>query len=304
MLDRRLIEDTAVRFDAPEGLIEKDWFVTRALGVLAAFDHGDITPVFGGGTSLSKGWGLIQRFSEDIDFKVVIPSSGSTAKDRANRSAYRDNVLTALQKDGFALVGDVLKRNESRFFSADLAYPSQFAAAPGLRPFVRVEMTFDAPALPGVSRPISSLVTQALNKPAEIAAFPCVDPTETAADKLSALAWRVCTRKRDSEKDDPTIIRHLHDLAALAPVVADEAAFKTLFLQVAAADANRGGGDAPSDVRARLALMLEKLETDKLWAKDYEDYVLLVSFAKPDARISFALAFSAVTRLVHRVSAA
>jgi hypothetical protein len=41
------------------------------------------------------------------------------------------------------------------------------------------------------------------------------DPVETAADKLSALAWRVHARDRASPEDDPTIIRHLHDLAAL-----------------------------------------------------------------------------------------
>src|SRR5690242_21934483 len=38
---------------------------------------------------------------------------------------------------------------------------------------------------------------------------------ETAADKLSALAWRVCARDRARPGDDPTIIRHLPDLAAL-----------------------------------------------------------------------------------------
>jgi len=57
------------------GLIEKDWHVTRAIGVLASHDHGTAVPAFGGGTSLSKGWGLIKRFSEDIDFKVACPLS-------------------------------------------------------------------------------------------------------------------------------------------------------------------------------------------------------------------------------------
>ena len=38
----------------------------------------DATPVFSGGTSLSKGWGLIKRFSEDIDFKVAMPAAAGT----------------------------------------------------------------------------------------------------------------------------------------------------------------------------------------------------------------------------------
>src|SRR5208282_2567124 len=48
-----------------ESIIEKDYFVTEALRIIAAV-AGD-KAIFKGGTSLSKGWNLIQRFSEDID---------------------------------------------------------------------------------------------------------------------------------------------------------------------------------------------------------------------------------------------
>lgn len=46
-------------------LIEKDYFVTEALREIARSGRNAI--IFKGGTSLSKGWNLIQRFSEDID---------------------------------------------------------------------------------------------------------------------------------------------------------------------------------------------------------------------------------------------
>lgn len=48
-----------------EQLVEKDYYVTEALRILAE-QAGDKI-IFKGGTSLSKGWNLIQRFSEDID---------------------------------------------------------------------------------------------------------------------------------------------------------------------------------------------------------------------------------------------
>lgn len=47
------------------GIIEKDYYVTEALRVIAATAGEKV--IFKGGTSLSKGWNLIQRFSEDID---------------------------------------------------------------------------------------------------------------------------------------------------------------------------------------------------------------------------------------------
>ena len=46
-------------------IIEKDYYVIEVLRIIAG-TVGDKT-IFKGGTSLSKGWNLIGRFSEDID---------------------------------------------------------------------------------------------------------------------------------------------------------------------------------------------------------------------------------------------
>lgn len=57
-------------------LIEKDYYVTEALRIIAT-TAGDKV-IFKGGTSLSKGWNLIQRFSEDIDI-FLDPAAFPTA---------------------------------------------------------------------------------------------------------------------------------------------------------------------------------------------------------------------------------
>jgi hypothetical protein len=304
VLDRRLVEDIANRLrPGGEGLIEKDWHVVRAIGVLAALDHGDVRPVFSGGTSLSIGWGLIKRFSEDVDFKIAMPSAPSRSKGEAQRKAYRRKVLDALGAAGFELIDKAFVRNENKFFSADLAYKSEFDPAPGLRPHLQIEMTFQTPALPAIERPIRSLVAQAQGKEPEIAAFACIDPVETAADKLSALAWRVCVRERGSEGDDPTIIRHLHDLAALESRAAAATVFAPLVAETTKADTKRGGSQAPAQARARFALMLKKLTTDPLWSREYDEFVHSVSFAKTDEIITFPSAMESVRRLVETAGA-
>jgi hypothetical protein len=48
--------------------IEKDYYITEALRTVQAL-LGDAS-VFKGGTSLSKGWGLVHRFSEDVDIFI------------------------------------------------------------------------------------------------------------------------------------------------------------------------------------------------------------------------------------------
>jgi hypothetical protein len=51
---RRLIEQLADVLGTHPGLVEKDWHVIRALGVLASLDDAGATPVFSGRTSLSR----------------------------------------------------------------------------------------------------------------------------------------------------------------------------------------------------------------------------------------------------------
>jgi hypothetical protein len=53
----------------PSVAIEKDWWVTLALNASFSLSYSK-NIVFKGGTSLSKGWNLIERFSEDIDLAI------------------------------------------------------------------------------------------------------------------------------------------------------------------------------------------------------------------------------------------
>jgi hypothetical protein len=278
-------------------MVEKDWHVVRALRVLSGLQHGQVRPIFSGGTSLSLGWGLIKRFSEDIDFKVIMPAAAT----RTQRRAYREAVVAAMIAQDFQLIGDVSVRDESRFFNADFRYPSQFNVGQGLRPHLRLEMSLEPPALESIARPIQSLVSRGQRQAPEITEFPCVDPIETAADKLSALAWRVCVRQRGGEYDEPTMIRHLHDLAALEQRVTDAPQFKELVQHAALKDSDRGGGQSPKEPAERFAKMLDLLTNDKLWAKDYDEFVQNVSFAADEERISFASALAAVRRLIAKV---
>ncbi len=302
MLDRNLVEAIADDLGAIPSFIEKDWHVVRALGVLALLKDSDVKPVFSGGTSLSKGWGLIRRFSEDIDFKVAMPQAASGAASRNRRRAFRERVLSTLAANEFELVGTPLIGNQSQFFAANLAYPSHFATGQGLRPYLRIEMSFHAPALNPINRPLQSLIAQAQKQPAEVSSFPCIDPIETAADKLSTLAWRVCARERGGADDDPTIIRHLHDLAALEGVIAGAPGFAALAQKTADDDTGRGGEGVLLNPGERFAMMLDLLRSDALWATEYEQFVQSVSYAQPDERITFPAALAATARLVDLVT--
>jgi len=65
-------------------IIEKDYYVTEALRIIAGTSGDKV--IFKGGTSLSKGWNLIERFSEDIDLFLdplaFQPALGANGIDR------------------------------------------------------------------------------------------------------------------------------------------------------------------------------------------------------------------------------
>jgi predicted nucleotidyltransferase component of viral defense system len=64
-----IFTETANEKGLPPSAIEKDWWVTRTLDLVFQTEIGPYT-VFKGGTSLSKAWNLIDRFSEDIDLAL------------------------------------------------------------------------------------------------------------------------------------------------------------------------------------------------------------------------------------------
>jgi hypothetical protein len=76
-------------------LIEKDYYVTETLRIIATTIGDKI--IFKGGTSLSKGWNLIQRFSEDVDIfldpRAFAPVLGKNGINRELK-ALRDAVAT------------------------------------------------------------------------------------------------------------------------------------------------------------------------------------------------------------------
>ena len=57
-------------------LVEKDWHVIRAMQAISQVDSGIFRLVFAGGTCLARAHKLVQRMSEDVDYKVVLRGAG------------------------------------------------------------------------------------------------------------------------------------------------------------------------------------------------------------------------------------
>ena len=178
--------------------VDKDFWVCWALREM--FNLPDIGSriTFKGGTSLSKAWELIERFSEDIDLVVdkdVLGFAREASPDQAPSNKQRRRRLDDLMATCRSWVQDQLKpvleqTMAGRFgtregwrleVDPDMAdgqcllfhYPSAFPAAEAgyVRPVVKIELGARSDDWPAESRTITSYVAQVLPQAIPDAAF-------------------------------------------------------------------------------------------------------------------------------------
>ncbi len=129
--DRRgLFLATANRLGTPLQNVEKDFWVTWVLDMLFnGRDAGEPRLLFKGGTSLSKAYGLISRFSEDIDITVFREDIGQDIEvgDLEGLSGKQQRIrLEAIKQACQAYIQGALKERlnrqiEAAFREADVA---------------------------------------------------------------------------------------------------------------------------------------------------------------------------------------
>lgn len=211
------------QFGLSEQFVEKDYYVTEMLRIIAADLGGKV--MFKGGTSLSKGWGLITRFSEDIDLFInrdsFEPPPGARRLDRIlkdlSTAVSAHPALTWLRDEGVTIGG--LGRSDL------FAYETHFDELPGIRAAVRLEPGVQSGTFPTEIVPITSLVAQYLaeQETAEFAAAEDLQGFEmsllhyrrTFVEKMFAIHGKV-VRLQEDEHPLERDARHYADLYVLA----------------------------------------------------------------------------------------
>lgn len=93
-----LVRNTAADLKLLPELVLKDYWVTATLRVLATTPELQGRIIFKGGTSLSKGWHLIDRFSEDIDILTTGPDFGSPPESGGQRGRFLKTIRDSIPK--------------------------------------------------------------------------------------------------------------------------------------------------------------------------------------------------------------
>ena len=114
---KRVFESVAHSVPLPANALEKDFWVSALLQVLFALPMAK-NFVFKGGTSLSKGWHLIERFSEDIDIAVDRTLLGVTEGDLTKKQIKKLRKASSLfvSERLAPLIDEALQGRELRSF--------------------------------------------------------------------------------------------------------------------------------------------------------------------------------------------
>ena len=283
MSDERLRELLEVQafFGLPSpALVEKDFYVVKALAAIAAIDTAPLRLVFGGGTALSRAHRLVQRMSEDIDLRIV----GDKPPGRGALRRPRDAITQALLTAGFKFdPKDSASRksgNESRYTIYRLPYEPAATGEGALRPTIQIETAVWPLRRPAVERPVISFVAEALRRPPEIASMVCVSILETAADKFVGLTRRAGAELAGLDEPDTTLVRHLHDLHELREHY-DPADVAVLAREVMISDAEAYGNQFPAyrenPMRETLRAV-EGLAADPGYSRRYGEFQRLMVY--------------------------
>lgn len=299
IVDREVIEDISTELGISPSFIEKDFYACKILYELSGFNYKNAKLIFTGGTCLSKGYNFIKRFSEDIDFRILTPIDFNRTRRKELRTAIIDKLKQIEELE--VLEETLLKRNESKFFSFYIRYPKIFDPDNSLRSELKLEFTFEQVLLPVNKRSVQSILGKYIND-FRITELDCISPVEVAANKFSALLWRIDIKNRTEKtaENDGTIMRHLHDLAALENFIMNDDFIKTVYLSFEA-DKGRGGSNKGISLPELAKITLNKLKIEKIYSKEYSEFVDALSYAQEDEIMDFTKALGAFERIVYFV---
>lgn len=290
-----IVNDYSKEFGIAPHFVEKDYYVVKVLSEISKIDYPDLKIIFSGGTCLSKAYNKIQRFSEDIDFRIHTEKLFT----RAEKKSFCNFILEKLDnKEDYHVISESIKKgNENNFFSFEIEYEKLYEGS-NLRPNIKAEFTFENLILPSTECETSSFIGKFINE--EAIKVNCIQPIEVIANKFSALMWRVYIKNRTkqlhSKENDPTIVRHLHDIVALEDVIYTKE-FIDLLQKSYEADKGRGGFDNNYALSEFIKITLDKLTEDKVYQKEYTDFVNSMSYAKDSEVITFEIALKSFEKL-------
>lgn len=275
-------------------LVEKDYWIMHALYSL---QQQGIEFELKGGTSLSKGYGLIHRFSEDIDihirtnFGLYIEGKEDKSQVKAARKEFYDVFANSLSINGIIeIVRDHEFDDKDKFRSGGirLYYESHTPTLEGLKDGILLEAGFDT-VTPNSPIDISSWIWEHLisidaqlnyiNNTAT--GVQCYHPGYTLVEKLQTIVRKYRNRNNPGASDDKNFMRQYYDVYCLLGN-SEIQTFIGTPEYLAHKAARIKGADNQIPLKDHPALLLSDLEIRESFQKRYQSTSKLYYNGQPE----------------------
>ena len=224
--ENKTLFNQAVRFTAQElGIldiyVEKDYWVTFALKIIFSSEAAEYT-IFKGGTALSKCYGIIERFSEDIDLVVVrTDESNNQLKNKTKKiSKILELYFPEIEVEG---ITQKMGMNRKTAHSYAKEFSGEFGQ---VRDSIIIEASWLGYFEPNENREIKTLIAEMMDKNdqtqliSEYGLEPfkvsVLKPTRTLCEKIMSLVR--FSYSEDAISDLKSKVRHIYDIYKMLEV--------------------------------------------------------------------------------------
>lgn len=301
---RIIINQVSIKKGLLPTAIEKDWWVMIALRAIFKTKYSDHL-LFKGGTSLSKSYNLIERFSEDIDlaldrsfFNFDGNLTKTQVKNLRKKSAkfvsevfiheLKKELLENNVKD-FELSIVNFEESDTDPISIELRYKSLTETIPYLQPRILIEISSRSLRNPFENREVISFIDEVYpnlpfsNKPISV---PTVLPTRTFLEKIFLLHEEF--QKPDESKiRHERMTRHLYDISKLMDSNYSQQALNNTELYQTIVNHREMITNLPwVDYTKHNTKTLNFIPSEKIienWRKDYKDMQESMFYGKTDS---------------------
>lgn len=237
---KRIYKNAGEKNNLPAYAVEKDWWVVQTLSILKNTEIGEHL-VFKGGTSLSKAWDLIERFSEDIalavdrtffGFEGELGKNQRTNLRKAANKYITETLFPELEK-AFEEAGlkdvkfelEEIKTSDQDPVIISVYYPALIESPGYIQPRVQIEIGCRSLREPFENRSILSIVDSSYPKAdfkQDFITIPTVLPERTFLEKMFLLHEEFQRPKEKVRVD--RMSRHLYDIYQISKTASAEKA--------------------------------------------------------------------------------
>ena len=270
-----LIVGAANELAIPTNVIEKDYYVTITLKALSK-KLKDM--VFKGGTSLTKCYQLLDRFSEDIDISYTAESG--TPGDARKRQLKKAVVVT-MEELGFPITNLDMTRSRRHYNCYRATYPSMYEQSNILKPELVVETYVALLPFPTTKRMVDNYIYRFLNKINRLDLaenydlMPFEITTQTIERTLADKVFALCDYYMQGEIERHS--RHLYDIYKIVNAVGITEELAKLVPEVRAVRSELSICPSAKEGVCVIDILSEMIES-QAYRKDYEEITLGLLF--------------------------